>query len=107
MTIAEAQALFDQAGGYLNTASYGLPPRTAWEALQGALADWREGRTSWEHWQEPCEPNDHLVMMENVIATPHVSYNTREAHARMVKAAAEDVVAVLNGRPPRFPVHAR
>jgi selenocysteine lyase/cysteine desulfurase len=37
---------------YLNTASYGLPPAPVWEALQAALADWRGGRTSWEHWAE-------------------------------------------------------
>ena len=37
---------------YLNTASYGLPPAPAWEALQAALDDWRGGRTSWEHWGE-------------------------------------------------------
>jgi selenocysteine lyase/cysteine desulfurase len=37
---------------YLNTASYGLPPAPVWEALQAALADWRGGRTSWEHWGE-------------------------------------------------------
>jgi selenocysteine lyase/cysteine desulfurase len=47
--------LWDPAGTYLNTASYGLPPRTAWEALQAALADWRGGRTSWEQWGEPGE----------------------------------------------------
>lgn len=35
---------------YCNTASYGLPPRPAWEALQATLADWRGGRTSWEGW---------------------------------------------------------
>ena len=47
--------LWDPEGTYLNTASYGLPPRAAWEALQEALADWRCGRTSWEHWGEPGE----------------------------------------------------
>jgi selenocysteine lyase/cysteine desulfurase len=35
---------------YLNTASFGLPPDPAWEALQTAQADWRAGRVSWEHW---------------------------------------------------------
>jgi selenocysteine lyase/cysteine desulfurase len=40
---------------YCNTASYGLPPRPAWDALQAALADWRGGRTSWEHWGESTE----------------------------------------------------
>jgi selenocysteine lyase/cysteine desulfurase len=36
--------------GWLNTASYGLPPVPAWEALQRSLADWCTGRTSWELW---------------------------------------------------------
>lgn len=47
--------LWDPQATYLNTASYGLPPRPAWEALQEALADWRGGRTSWEHWGIPGE----------------------------------------------------
>ncbi|GAA3726566.1 aminotransferase class V-fold PLP-dependent enzyme [Plantactinospora mayteni] len=38
--------------GWLNTASYGLPPEPAWEALQAVLADWRVGRTSWEGWDD-------------------------------------------------------
>ncbi|MEA2265047.1 MAG: hypothetical protein QOE27_630 [Solirubrobacteraceae bacterium] len=55
MEITEARALWDQAGVYCNTASYGLPPAPAWDALQAALADWRGGRTSWEHWGEATE----------------------------------------------------
>jgi selenocysteine lyase/cysteine desulfurase len=55
VTIAEARALWEPAGVYCNTASYGLPPRPAWEALQAALADWHGGRTSWEHWGETTE----------------------------------------------------
>jgi selenocysteine lyase/cysteine desulfurase len=51
----DAAALFEPAGVYLNTASYGLPPRPGWEALQAALADWHGGRTSWEHWGESVE----------------------------------------------------
>src|SRR5207249_11891008 len=30
--------MWDPEPGWLNTASYGLPPRVAWEALQAALA---------------------------------------------------------------------
>jgi selenocysteine lyase/cysteine desulfurase len=55
MTVAEAQALWEPHGVYLNTASYGLPPRPAWHALQAALADWRTGRTSWERWGDSTE----------------------------------------------------
>jgi selenocysteine lyase/cysteine desulfurase len=53
--IADARRLWSPAGTYLNTASYGLPPRPAWDALQAALEDWRGGRTSWEHWGAPGE----------------------------------------------------
>jgi selenocysteine lyase/cysteine desulfurase len=42
-------------GVYLNTASYGLPPRPGWDAMQAALEDWRHGRTSWEPWGESVE----------------------------------------------------
>jgi selenocysteine lyase/cysteine desulfurase len=48
--IAGAREQWHPQGAYLNTASYGLPPDCAWEALQQALEDWRAGRTSWEHW---------------------------------------------------------
>ena len=49
MNVAEARPLWQPAGVYCNTASFGLPPRPAWDALQAALAEWRGGRTSWEH----------------------------------------------------------
>jgi selenocysteine lyase/cysteine desulfurase len=54
-TIAEARQQWSPAGVYLNTASYGLPPRDGFDAMQEALADWRGGRTSWEHWGESSE----------------------------------------------------
>lgn len=41
--------------GWLNTASYGLPPQPAWEAMQAAQDDWRIGRTSWEGWDESTQ----------------------------------------------------
>lgn len=46
----DVTGLWDAEPGYFNTASYGLPPRTAVDALQAVLADWRVGRTSWEPW---------------------------------------------------------
>jgi selenocysteine lyase/cysteine desulfurase len=53
--ISEAQPLWESAGVYCNTASYGLPPKPAWDALQSALADWHSGRTSWEQWGQSTE----------------------------------------------------
>jgi selenocysteine lyase/cysteine desulfurase len=46
---------WEPAGVYLNTASYGLPPRGAFEALQAALADWRGGRTGWRGWHDQTD----------------------------------------------------
>lgn len=64
--------LWDPLPGWLNTASYGLPPRPAWEAIQAVLDDWRVGRTSWEVWDE---------------ATPAA----REVFARLIGVDAGDV----------------
>ncbi len=52
MRLTDAQHLWQPERGYLNTATYGLPPTPAWDALQQALADWRTGRTPWEVWDE-------------------------------------------------------
>ncbi len=52
MELADAQRLFSPEGTYLNTASYGLPPRPAWEALQAAQDEWRHGRTGFDGWDE-------------------------------------------------------
>jgi selenocysteine lyase/cysteine desulfurase len=53
--IAAAQGLWRPETVYLNTASFGLPPDPAWDALQAALENWRAGRTSWEHWTASTE----------------------------------------------------
>jgi selenocysteine lyase/cysteine desulfurase len=64
--------LWDAEPGYLNTASYGLPPRPAWQAFQSALSDWRAGRTTWEPWAESVE-------------------QARQSFARLVHAEPGDV----------------
>lgn len=43
-----------ETGGYLNTATYGLPPRSSVEAVERALAGWRR-REPWEQWEEDGE----------------------------------------------------
>jgi selenocysteine lyase/cysteine desulfurase len=70
--IAKAQSLFDPQPGWLDTASYGLPPWPAWDALQEALADWRVGRASWQVWGES-------------------THRAREVFARLVGAQVSDV----------------
>ena len=72
--IADVRHLWQPDRPYLNTASFGLPPAPAWEALQQALADWRYGRTSWEQW---CDATD----------------RARERFAELVNVPAERVAA--------------
>lgn len=55
LSLSSARALWEPDGTYLNTATYGLPPRPAWDALQAALDDWRTGRTSWERWGDTTD----------------------------------------------------
>jgi selenocysteine lyase/cysteine desulfurase len=46
---------WERVGPYLDTASFGLPPRVAWDELQRALEDWRRGRGTWERWGDSTE----------------------------------------------------
>ncbi|GAA3221866.1 aminotransferase class V-fold PLP-dependent enzyme [Nonomuraea helvata] len=72
MDIASAGTLWDADPGWLNTASYGLPPRSAFEELQAVLTDWRHGSSDWKPW-------DAFVG------------RSREAFARLVGVSAGDV----------------
>jgi selenocysteine lyase/cysteine desulfurase len=77
LPVAAAQALWRPETIYLNTATFGLPPEPAWDALQAALADWRGGRTSFEGWNAATEP-------------------ARAQFARLVGADLADVVVGAN-----------
>ena len=55
MTSLAREEWGERGRGYLNTASYGLPPQRAWDALQTALGDWRVGATSWEPWADAAD----------------------------------------------------
>ncbi|WP_049563717.1 aminotransferase class V-fold PLP-dependent enzyme [Nonomuraea sp. SBT364] len=65
-------ALWDAEPGWLNTASYGLPPRRAFEELQAVLAEWRHGSGDWKPWDAAVG-------------------RSRAAFARLVGAPPEDV----------------
>jgi D-3-phosphoglycerate dehydrogenase / 2-oxoglutarate reductase len=56
----------------------------------------------------PQEPpiNSPLIGRENVIITPHTSFYSEESLLELQRKAAEEVVAVLTGKPPRNPVNA-
>jgi D-3-phosphoglycerate dehydrogenase len=55
----------------------------------------------------PQEPpvGSPLLGRENVIITPHTSFYSEESLLELQRKAAEEVVAVLSGKPPRNPVN--
>ena len=76
------------------------------EALIDAL---RAGRIAGAaidvHDPAPCSPDDPLVCLDNVLATPWSAYNTDQAIERMSIMAARDLVAALKGERPQHPVN--
>ena len=58
------------------------------------------------HDPAPCPPDDPLVILDNVIPTPWIAYQTQEALDKMLDMAVRDVVAVLQGGKPSHPVNA-
>ena len=53
---------------------------------------------------EPPKADSPLLGRDDVILTPHSGADTEEARAAMAGAALENLLAVLDGRPPRHPV---
>jgi D-3-phosphoglycerate dehydrogenase len=47
------------------------------------------------------EPGHALFSLPNAVLTPHLSGMTRESRARMGVAAAEEMLRMLSGEPPR------
>lgn len=58
--LANAAALWDVQPGFLDSCSYGPPPRPAWQALQRSLDEWRAGATSWRPWAESVDASRQL-----------------------------------------------
>ena len=51
---------------------------------------------------EPPDPNSPLIGMQSVILSPHTAGLTKEGVALLAKGAAENALAVLEGRAPSF-----
>ena len=76
------------------------------EALARALREgWIAGASVDAFVQEPLPPGNLLRHLPNCLATPHSAFNTVEAAAATNAAVAEQVLAVLRGERPRFPLN--
>jgi phosphoglycerate dehydrogenase-like enzyme len=71
----------------INVGRGGLVDR---DALAGALRERRiRGAGLDVYWEEPPDPNDPLLAMDNVVATPHIGGTSEEAMARLADRVAE------------------
>jgi D-3-phosphoglycerate dehydrogenase / 2-oxoglutarate reductase len=54
---------------------------------------------------EPPRSDDQVMDCPRLLLTPHIGALTEEAHQRVSRSVAEDVLRVLRGEQPRHPVH--
>ena len=104
--------LSDRSRGLVGAADLALMKPDAWivntargpiidrAALLAALKDRRIGGAALDVFDdEPLPADDALRRLDNVVATPHVGYVTRENYATMYRVTAENILAFLAGRP--------
>lgn len=113
--------LFPSTRHLISTAEFALMKKTAYivntsrgpiideKALERALRTGRIAGAGLDVFEcEPlidCDPGDTLELrkMENVVLTPHTASATIEARQAMSRLAADNVIAVLSGKPPLTP----
>jgi len=75
-------------------------------ALVKALRDgWIAGAGLDVFSQEPIPLDDPLLDLDNIVLTPHIASNTLECRRRMAVTAVEEILRVLHGELPRYPVN--
>jgi D-3-phosphoglycerate dehydrogenase len=92
-----------RAGAYLvNCARGGVVDE---EALVASLEAGHLAGAALDVFETEPLPADHpLTAMENVLLTPHMAAHTQESLDRMASDAADGIVAVLQGREPRWSI---
>jgi len=75
-------------------------------ALLDKLAAGELAGAALDVFEDEPTPSPELVGLPNVIATPHLGASTQEAQVNVAVDVARQVVDVLAGRPPRWPVNA-
>ncbi len=71
------------------------------KALYRALKEgwiWAAGLDVWE--KEPTDPDNPLLTLENVVATPHIASASYETRTKMAMIAVENMIAIMEGRIP-------
>ena len=101
MISAAHYALMRPDAYFITTARGGIHDEAA---LAEALADRRIAGAGLDVWaKEPPEPDHPLLRFDNVLVSPHTAGVTHESRREMGRYAAEQMLAVLDGkRPPRL-----
>ena len=74
-------------------------------ALYEALVEGRLGGAGLDVFEpEPISPDNPLLKLENVVFSPHMGTNVYESRVKMAVTAAEDVLRVLSGEKPEYPL---
>jgi len=71
------------------------------KALYKALKQgwiWGAGLDVWE--KEPTDPSNPLLTLDNITVAPHIASASYETRTRMAVLAAENLIAILDGRMP-------
>jgi D-3-phosphoglycerate dehydrogenase len=72
--------------------------------IQALKKGWIKGAGLDVYEEEPASKDNPLFQLSNVVVTPHMAAHTHEALAAM-SLVAEDVLRVLSGKSPRYPVN--
>ena len=76
-------------------------------ALAEALLAGRIAGAALDVYEREPEVDPRLLHLNNVVLLPHLGSATLEARSAMARIVASDVAAVLNERPPKYPVTRR
>ncbi len=96
-------ALMKKGAYVINTARGGIVNE---KALLEALNSGHIAAAALDAWEiEPPDPQDPLLNHPQVMGTPHYAGTTEESLYRVGIAAVEEVLRVLRGEPPKYPIN--
>lgn len=107
-----ARTQFTPSGAYLDTATAGLPPASAWEALQAALTEWRRGDADAVAYDRPLERSRSLFAELMAVEPAQIAVGSQASvFVGMVAASLPEGAQVLTAEGDftsvLFPFHAR